>query len=183
MSPRRIIITGTSCTGKTTLGAQLADQLNLPQIDLDDLHFLPEWVAKEPGVFVADVETAISQHKEWIVTGSYQSKLKDTLWQKANVIIWLDLPLRTILARYFRRTYRRVIYKEKCCGENYETLDHVLFKDNMLAHIFKTYWARKRRLAFWKTDIFPDKVWITPTTKAEVEGIFSNSILNQKVSA
>lgn len=181
MPARKIIITGTSCTGKTTLGAELSAHMGLKQIDLDDLHFLPNWIAKEPDIFIADVHAAIEGQDEWIVSGSYQSKLKDNLWPKANIIIWLDLPLRTILSRYFRRTYRRVVHKEPCCGENYETLSHVFFKDNMLLHIMKTYWARKRRLASWRTDVFPDKIWIVPTTKTDVENIMTHSALNPAV--
>jgi len=42
----KVIITGTSCTGKTTLGKKLAKQFSITQIDLDDLHFLPNWVEK-----------------------------------------------------------------------------------------------------------------------------------------
>jgi len=181
MPVRKIIITGTSCTGKTTLGKKLSEQTGLKQIDLDDLHFLPNWVMKEPELFIADVQAAIDGQNEWIVSGSYQSKLKDNLWPKANIIIWLDLPLRTILSRYIRRTYRRVVHKEVCCGENYETLSHVLFKDNMLIHIMKTYWARKRRLALWRTEVFPDKIWIIPTTKKEVENIMNHPAFNREV--
>lgn len=168
MSPRKIIISGTSCTGKTTLGRQLSEQLSLPQIDLDDLHFLPNWVAKDSADFIQDVNSAIEQHDEWIISGSYQSKLKDTVWPKATTIIWLDLPLHIILVRYFKRTFRRVVFKEKCCGENYESLRHVLFKDNMLIHIFKTYWNRKRRLKLWREEVFADKNWIVPTNSKDV---------------
>jgi shikimate kinase len=38
---RKIIITGTTCTGKTTLGKKLAKVYSIKQIDLDDFHFLP----------------------------------------------------------------------------------------------------------------------------------------------
>jgi len=183
MPARKIIISGTSCTGKTTLGRHLSERLGLKQIDLDDLHFLPNWEMKDPDIFIADVQAAIEGEEEWIVSGSYQSKLKDSLWPQANIIIWLDLPLRTILSRYFRRTYRRIVHKEVCCGENYETLSHVLFKDNMLLHIFKTYWAKKRRLASWRSDVFPDKIWIVPTTKKEVDNIMTHAALNLEAMA
>ena len=43
---RKIIITGTTCTGKTTLGKKMSKEFLIPQIDLDDLHFLPNWVEK-----------------------------------------------------------------------------------------------------------------------------------------
>jgi adenylate kinase family enzyme len=159
------------------LGRALYKALGIPQIDLDDLHFLPNWEVKESVEFICDVNSTIDQYDEWIVSGSYQTKMKDSVWPKANIIIWLDLPLLTILGRYFRRTFRRVMFKEKCCGENYETLGHVLFKDNMLLHIFKTYWNRKRRLKFWRNDVFADKDWIVPTDVNEVSQIIHHTHL------
>jgi len=173
MPPRKIIITGSSCTGKTTLGQSMSRKFDIPQIDLDDIHFLPNWISKSSEAFISDVQAATSGKDEWIVSGSYQTKLKDNLWRQANIIIWLDLPLRTILGRYFRRTYRRVVYKEKCCGENYETLGHVLFKDNMLLHIFRTYWVKKKRLTLWRSQVFREKIWIVPQTKKDVKQLFA----------
>ncbi|MEL6686754.1 MAG: adenylate kinase [Pseudomonadota bacterium] len=174
MLGKKVIISGPSCTGKTTLGLQLADKLNRPQIDLDDFHFLPNWVCKDPKLFVSEVNSAVDQHESWIVSGGYHSKLKATLWPKADTIIWLDLPLHIILTRYFKRTYRRVRFQEPCCGENYETLGHVIFKDNMLLHILKTYGPRKERLADWRYNRFADKQWIVPTNPEEVRKLIDD---------
>ncbi|QNM86106.1 AAA family ATPase [Polaribacter pectinis] len=157
---RKIIITGTTCTGKTTLGRKLAKELSIKQVDLDDIHFLPNWVEKENAVFVSDVNKEIQKYDEWIVSGSYQSLLKDTVWQEANTIIWLDYPLNLIIRRYFIRTYRRVFLKEICCGENYETLAKTFSKESLFLWIFKTYWHRKRRMKSWKSTLFSHKNWI-----------------------
>lgn len=165
---RKIIITGTTCTGKTSLGRKLSEHLSIPQIDLDDLYFLPNWVEKEREVFINDVKNATEDIEEWIVSGSYQSVLKDSVWQEATHIIWLDYPLNLILRRYFIRTYRRVFLKEKCCGENYETLTKTFSKESLFLWIFKTYWKRKERLKSWKNGIFSHKNWIVLTsTKQE----------------
>ena len=93
---RKIIITGTTCTGKTTLGRKLAKELSIKQIDLDDIHFLPNWIEKENSIFVDDVNNEVKKYNEWIVSGSYQSLLKDTIWQEATTIIWLDYSLNLI---------------------------------------------------------------------------------------
>lgn len=161
---KKIIITGTSCTGKTTLGKKLSNELSITQIDLDDLHFLPNWVEKENEHFIKDVNEAIDALDEWIVTGSYQTVLKDTLWDKAVLIVWLDYPLNLILRRCFIRTYRRVFIKEKCCGENYETLPRFLSNENMILWIFKTYWKRKKRLKSWRNGLFAHKKWLVLTS-------------------
>ncbi len=157
---RKIIITGTSCTGKTTLGRKLAEEFGITQIDLDDLHFLPNWVEKENDIFINEVNDIVDDLDDWIVSGSYQTVLKDTLWQKASVIVWLDYPLNLIFRRCCIRTFRRIVYKEKCCGENYESISRMLFTENMFVWILKTYWKRKRRLDSWSNGIFAHKNWI-----------------------
>jgi len=164
---KRIIITGTSCTGKTTLGKNLAEELSITQIDLDDLHFLPNWVEKENNLFIKEVNEAVDVLEDWIVSGSYQTVLKDTLWEKASVIVWLDYPLNLILRRCCIRTFRRVFYKEMCCGENYETLNRMLFIENMFVWIFKTYWKRKKRLESWRNGMFAHKKWIVLSSPKE----------------
>jgi len=157
---RKIIITGTTCTGKTTLGRKLAKEISVTQIDLDDLHFLPNWVEKDPDIFVEDVNNEIKELDEWIVTGSYQTLLKDTVWKEASTIIWLDYPLNLIIRRFFIRSWRRVFLKEQCCGENHETLRQIFSKESLFLWIFKTYWHRKRRMNNWMNGVFSHKKWI-----------------------
>jgi len=65
------------------------------------------------------------------------------------------------------RTFRRIVYKEKCCGENYESLSHMFFEENMFLWIFKTYWKRKRRLKSWRNGLFAHKKWIVLTSSKE----------------
>ena len=166
---RKIIITGTTCTGKTTLGRKLSRELSIKQIDLDELHFLPNWVEKKNAVFIDDVHRELENLDEWIVTGSYQTLLKDTVWQSASTIIWLDYPLNLILRRYFIRTYRRVFLKEKCCGENYETLSKTFSRESLFFWIFKTFWHRKRRMKNWMNTLFSDKDWIVLKKPKEEE--------------
>ncbi len=171
---RKIIVTGTSCTGKTTLGKKLGAALEITQIDLDDLHFLPNWVEKEDALFIQEVNDAVDSMNNWIVSGSYQTVLKDTIWQKATVIIWLDYPLHLILRRCFIRTFRRIVYKEKCCGENYESLRRMLFEENMFLWILKTYWKRKERLKSWRNGIFAHKKWMVLTHPKEESKLYSS---------
>jgi adenylate kinase family enzyme len=157
---RKIIVTGVTCTGKTTLGRKISEQLSIFQVDLDEYHFLPNWIEKEKPVFVKDVLNALSGRKSWVVSGSYQSLLKDTVWKQVDTIVLLDYPLHVILRRYFVRTFRRVFLKEKCCGENYETLRRTFSKNSLFLWIFKSYWAKKERMKQWMQHDFSEKEWI-----------------------
>jgi ATPase family associated with various cellular activities (AAA) len=59
----RIIVVGTSGAGKTTMAKSIASMLNLPCIELDRLHWGPNWEAMtetNPDEFVRRVSAAIS---------------------------------------------------------------------------------------------------------------------------
>lgn len=42
----RIIIMGTGCSGKTTLARKFAGILGVPHIQLDAIHWKPDWVSR-----------------------------------------------------------------------------------------------------------------------------------------
>ncbi len=44
---QRIAIVGTTGSGKTTLAQQLSQRINVPHIELDALHWEPNWVIKQ----------------------------------------------------------------------------------------------------------------------------------------
>lgn len=44
---KKINVVGTSGSGKSTFARMLANQLNAPYIEMDALHWLPEWRSKD----------------------------------------------------------------------------------------------------------------------------------------
>jgi adenylate kinase family enzyme len=47
----RTVVIGTSCSGKTTFARDLARTLGLPHIELDALHWQPNWVSRSAEEF------------------------------------------------------------------------------------------------------------------------------------
>ena len=47
----RVIIIGSSCSGKTTMAKHVAAILQVPHIELDALHWLPEWQERPDSEF------------------------------------------------------------------------------------------------------------------------------------
>ena len=142
---KKLVVIGTTGSGKSTLAERLAVELGLDFIELDALHWEPNWVEAPVEVFRSRVERA-TQARAWIVAGNYHV-VRDLVWPRAEAVIWLDYSLWVIFWRLWRRTWRRVFFKEELWNGNREHLwtQLKLWSDESLFHwLFKTYWRRKR---------------------------------------
>jgi adenylate kinase family enzyme len=141
---RRVNVVGTSSSGKTTFARALAARLSLPHVELDALNWEPNWTAAAPDVMRQRTAAAIAGDG-WVVDGNY-SVVRELVWARADAIVWLDFPLRTILWRYALRTRRRVRSGEELWPGtgNRERLGSVFGRDGLLWWILSTYRRRRR---------------------------------------
>lgn len=146
----RIHVIGSSCSGKSTLGARLAAALDVPFVDIDALNWLPGWVglnATDP----AELErrlTAATSGDAWVVAGSYTAFCQRTFWPRLDTLVWLDLPRPLLLLRVLRRSWRRSRQRELLWGTNVERFWPQLAvwrKEESLVWWIATQHARKRR--------------------------------------
>jgi adenylate kinase family enzyme len=119
---RRILVKGGSGAGKTTLGRKLAQQLGVPFVELDALHHGANWTAASAAELQARVRTELDDVRGWVVDGNYDRKLGRELIERAELIVWLDLPLPTKLWRLAHRTSRRWLSNEELWNGNRESL-------------------------------------------------------------
>lgn len=120
--PHRIAIKGGSGAGKSTLARQLAARLGLPHVELDALHHGPNWTAAPAAQFRALVTATLDDARGWVVDGNYDSKLGRSVIDRAQLIVWLDLPLLTKLSRLAWRTSSRIARRELLWNGNRESL-------------------------------------------------------------
>jgi adenylate kinase family enzyme len=142
---KRIVVVGTTSSGKSTLAEQLARRIGGRFIELDALHWEPNWVEAKPEVLHERVEATI-RSGAWVVAGNYHV-VRDIVWQRAEAIIWLDYPFHIVFWRLLTRTIRRAVTREELWNGNREPFwQHFkLWSDESLFHwLFKTYWRRKR---------------------------------------
>jgi len=118
----RVLVIGGSGAGKSTLGRILARRLGVCYVELDALHHGPNWKPATAQELSARVQGAIDGASGWVVDGNYVSKLGTLLVDRAELIVWLDLPLRTKLRRLARRTSLRWLRNEELWNGNRETL-------------------------------------------------------------
>ncbi len=140
---QRVSVVGTTGSGKTTLSERLAGRLGVPHVELDALHWGPNWTELDPEAFRAKV-ARIVQRDGWVIDGNY-SAVRELVWERAQAVIWLDYGLPTILGRLVWRTVRRVITGEKLWAGNRERLwTQIATRDSILLWALRTYRRRRR---------------------------------------
>ena len=143
---RRIAVTGTSGSGKTTFARRLATRLGVPHVELDALHWGPNWPEADPATFRARVAGSIAGDA-WVVDGNY-SHVRDLYLSRVDTIVWLDLPLRVCLWRVTRRTFTRARSREDLWGTgNRESWRKQLSRDSLLWWVVTTHGRRRRENA------------------------------------
>jgi adenylate kinase family enzyme len=140
-----MVVIGSTSSGKSTLASRLAEKIGANFIELDALHWEPNWVEAEDEVFRKRVEAAVKAN-DWVVAGNYHT-VRDLVWPKAQAVIWLDYSLPVLFWRLLTRTIRRSAVRERLFSDNIESIwTHLkLWSEDSLFHwLFKTYWRRKR---------------------------------------
>ena len=125
-------VVGCSGSGKTTLAATLARTLGVEprRAGLD----LPP----------AGVDSALRRGvpgpcrrgdgaRRWVVDGNY-SVVRDVVWDKADTVVWFDLPYVTVMARTIRRTLRRTFTREELWNGNREPLSNLWSSSREVDH-------------------------------------------------
>jgi adenylate kinase family enzyme len=139
----RVVVVGSSCSGKSTFARELAAVLGSPHVELDALHWGPGWVPKPEPEFVrlTDVATAAPR---WVVDGNYRI-VREIVWPRATSIVWLNLGFTTVFARALGRTIRRSLTGEELYAGNRESLGRAfLSRESILLWVLQTYGRRRR---------------------------------------
>lgn len=142
---KRLVIVGSTSSGKSTLAKRLADRFALDFIELDALHWEPNWHEAADDVFRARVDEATCAEC-WVVAGNYD-QVREHVWRRAEAVIWLDYSFPRVFWQLTVRTFRRGILQEELWNGNREKLwwHFKLWSDESLYRwLFKTYWKRKR---------------------------------------
>jgi adenylate kinase family enzyme len=142
----RINIKGTSGSGKTTLGKELARRLDLPFFELDALHHGPNWAEPPDDVFRGRIQAAMdADPRGWVIDGNYERKLGRLVIDRAEVVVWLDMPLGLILRRLWLRTNDRIRNKVELWNGNRETWRGAFLATDSLFVWAVRSWIRHRR--------------------------------------
>lgn len=150
MQPRRIMVYGVTGSGKSTLAARISEVTGIPWTSVDDIGWLPGWGSRPQGEQRALIEAIVGQD-EWILDSAYGAWL-DLPMSRVEVIIALDYPRRTSLARLIRRTARRLITREEVCNGNVEGWREIFSRDSIIVWHFRSFKRKRTRIRQWAMD-------------------------------
>lgn len=140
---KRVVVLGTSCSGKTTFARSLAHALDVLHVELDELYWLPNWTPRPVEEFHALVDDAVAGER-WVMDGNYGS-VRHLVWPRATTAIWLNYPFLLVMRRALWRTIRRAVTREELFSGNRESLRlSFLSRDSILVWVVRTYHRRRR---------------------------------------
>ncbi|MDP9763173.1 adenylate kinase [Deinococcus enclensis] len=139
---KRVIVIGTTGSGKTTFARTLAGTLGVPHGEQDAWYHQPGWVPAPLASFRARV-AAFTAGPAWVMDGNY-SKARDIGWAHADTLVWLDYPGQVVFWRVLTRTLRRVLGRQELWNGNRETVRGALSPEGPVRWFFRTHWQRRR---------------------------------------
>ena len=104
---KRVVVIGTTGSGKSTFARQLAQKIQADWISLDQLSWMPDWQQRSR----PEYQILLSEQLEkeaWVVDGNTRES-REMLWGMADTVVWLNYSFWVNFNRLFFRTMQRSI--------------------------------------------------------------------------
>ncbi len=153
---RRIAVLGTSGCGKTYVAKRLAEVLGMTYICSDAIYWGPDWTEAPPAKRRAEYER-VTRADAWTFDGNVDG-LSDSkgelILQRADTLVWLDLPRYEVFGQVLKRTIRRAWTKEPMWHNNREGWRLSFFsRGSILLWSMQTYGKRRKQYAALFADV------------------------------
>jgi adenylate kinase family enzyme len=88
---QRVLVMGSSGSGKSTFARRLAGITGLPMVSIDALFWKPGWVESDRAEFRERL-AEVTRQPRWIMDGNYTSAAGELRREVSDTVIWFDLP-------------------------------------------------------------------------------------------
>jgi len=163
---RRIAVAGIAGAGKSTTAQRISEALGVPYYELDGFMEGPNWTV------LADYKERIAEvlaTDSWVTDSIfYPPGIDQLLLDRADTVVWLDLPRGLIVRRLVRRTLHRGLPpRPVLVNGNKERLWAVLLPSSPLRTAWREHGEYRERLTRVLADVRLDVVHLR--TPEEVE--------------
>ena len=167
----RINVIGTSGSGKSTFGRRLADSLGLPFVEMDAVYWRPNWGQPTDDEFIPQI-AQIAARPRWVLDGNY-SRTTPAKWERAQLVVWLDMSLTRTIYRVTSRCIKRSFSGEEVWPGtgNRETLrKSFLSRKSVILWALTNFHRNRRRYAEWfAANEYPHLAFVRLRSPGEVE--------------
>ena len=179
---KRVVVFGTTGSGKSWLAERLAARTGLRVVELDGLYWGRDWQPAPLELFRHRVECEIrdgggdDDGQGWIVVGIC-GQVRDLTWGAADTLVWLDLPRPLVMGRLLRRTVRRIRSREDRWGTgNRETFRQAfLSRHSILLWAWRTHRLNRERFERACADLPAGKTVVRLRSAREVERFLASA--------
>ena len=161
---------GSSGSGKTTTAKAIAARLNIPRLELDAVHWLPDWQERSPEEMRTRAREFAESHPRWVIDGNYNGRLGTHIDDLVDTFVWLDLPRWRVMAALLARTVRRSVTRERLWEtNNYERITS-LFSWDPYKNLMRWSWINhhKNRDRYGERARAGEHHWIRLRSRGEV---------------
>ena len=109
--------------GQDDPGRRAGPRARALHVELDAIYHQPDWTPLDDDEFRPRVSEATARRAGWS-TGTTRSCAR-RVWQKADTVVWFDLPYATVMSRTVRRTVRRTVTRQELWNGNREPLSNL----------------------------------------------------------
>lgn len=140
---QRVMVVGGPGSGKSTLARDLGARTGLPVLHLDHIHWAAGWVER-PRDLRAALIMAEQAKLRWIIEGNFRATQAHRI-ARADLVVWLDLPLSLRLWRVVRRQFTYLGQRRPDMAEG--CVEQLANLPSFLWYILRTARANRAELA------------------------------------
>ena len=144
----KINVVGTSGCGKSTLAKRLAETLNVPHIQMDQLFWQANWQGTPDAEFFEKLSNALNESTPgWVLDGNF-NRTRDIKWRDVDMVIWLDYGFWRVFSQSLRRAMTRIVSNEELwpgTGNRESFRKTFMSRDSILVWMLTNWRSNRRR--------------------------------------
>ena len=155
----RISVVGSSGAGKTRMASAIALATGAPHLELDSVYHQANWTHPPADEFCAQA-TVFATQERWVIDGNYRTGgVLDEVWRRADTVVWLDPPKRTVMWQIATRSLWRGITRQELWNGNREHLRNLL-KTEPEQNVVRWSWTHFNELRERYEQRMEDPQWV-----------------------